>query len=275
MGTLANSLFQGLMGWIRSLSAEVWNTIQSPEGTTLLSWLGQHWKGIALILCLIGMAADVTVYLFRWQPYRVWQSRRERRRRKRAEKGREAPEEAREDGRQTPFPLRRAEEGFDAETISGFTEERAAAPYEPNAAPWQEEAGLGGLTGGAYPAAGPEEEDAGRFPAEEKYRTAEEPDAGAWDVYRRPAARYVESSYSAEAEEAEISAWRGAEAEAQDTPENMTAKFDQALRPRRRRRVREILTDSLEENAPAPEDLIDRREAYRKPVYPRSWQEEN
>ena len=71
MGTLANSLFRALLGWIRTLSAEIWNTFSSPEGTTLLSWLGAHWKGLAVLMCLAGLAVDLIVYLFRWQPYRV------------------------------------------------------------------------------------------------------------------------------------------------------------------------------------------------------------
>ena len=76
MGTLANSLFLALLGWIRTLSAEIWNTLFSPGRTTLLSWLGEHWKGLALALCAAGLTVDLIVYLFRWQPYRVWMSRR-------------------------------------------------------------------------------------------------------------------------------------------------------------------------------------------------------
>ena len=74
MGTLANTLFQVMLGWIRSLSAEIWNTVSSPEGSTFFAWVGKHWIVLTVILCLLGLAADLIVYLFRWQPYRVWRS---------------------------------------------------------------------------------------------------------------------------------------------------------------------------------------------------------
>ena len=83
MGTLANILFQTLMGWIRTLSLDVWSTISSPEGTTFLGWIGAHWKGLvadALLFSLsvaVGLTPemiDLAVYLMRWQPIRVWRS---------------------------------------------------------------------------------------------------------------------------------------------------------------------------------------------------------
>ncbi len=74
MGTLANSVFQLALGWIRALSVEIWNTASAPEGTTLIGWIGDHWLPVAAILCGAGLVIDLTVYLFRWQPYRVWAS---------------------------------------------------------------------------------------------------------------------------------------------------------------------------------------------------------
>ena len=74
MGTLANSLFQSLLGWIRALSAQIWMTFTSPDSSTLLSWIGEHWKGLTVALCAAGLILDLVIYLFRWQPYRAWRS---------------------------------------------------------------------------------------------------------------------------------------------------------------------------------------------------------
>ena len=74
MGTLASSLFRVTMGWVRTLIQEIWNTVSQTNHETLISWIGGHWKMLALILCIIGLATDLAVYLFRWQPYRVWRS---------------------------------------------------------------------------------------------------------------------------------------------------------------------------------------------------------
>ncbi len=88
MDALAKSAFLSMLGWIRSLSSEIWRTVSSPEGTTALGWIGRNWKLIAILLCAAGLTADLVVYLIRWQPYRVWSSffRRIRRRDERMEK---------------------------------------------------------------------------------------------------------------------------------------------------------------------------------------------
>ena len=82
MGTLANSFFQLLLSWIRILCAEIWNAVSSKNGSALVNWIGKNWLTAAIFLCLAGMAVDLIVYLFRWQPYRVWKSRKLQRKRK-------------------------------------------------------------------------------------------------------------------------------------------------------------------------------------------------
>ncbi|MBQ3705551.1 MAG: hypothetical protein II888_03780 [Clostridia bacterium] len=74
MGTLANSLFRTMLGWLRTLSAEVWSAFSSQEGSSLLGWIGNNWKLIALVLCVFGAVTDLIVYLIRWRPMRVWRS---------------------------------------------------------------------------------------------------------------------------------------------------------------------------------------------------------
>ncbi len=53
----------------------------------------------------------------------------------------------------------------------------------------------------------------------------------------------------------------------------VTARFEQAIRPRKRRaRANAIFSDEATvQEVQAPQELIDRREAYHRPIYPRSW----
>ena len=73
MGTIANTIFQTLLGWVRTLTAEIWH-MATTKSDTILGWIGSNWLGAAMVLCAVGVAVDLTVYLFRWQPYRVWKS---------------------------------------------------------------------------------------------------------------------------------------------------------------------------------------------------------
>ena len=40
----------------------------------MLKWIGQHWIVLAAILCIIGLVVDLSVYIIRWKPFRVWRS---------------------------------------------------------------------------------------------------------------------------------------------------------------------------------------------------------
>ena len=64
MGTLGNSIFRSMLGWIRTVSVEIWNTLSSGDGETMFQWIGAHWKIMAAVICLIGLAVDLVVYLF-------------------------------------------------------------------------------------------------------------------------------------------------------------------------------------------------------------------
>lgn len=200
MGTLANSIFQAMLGWVRSLSAQVWTTASSPESGTFLRWIGENWKLLAAGLCLVGMALDLIIYLFRWQPYRAWRSFFRRRRLAREE-----------------------EEAFQEEEIDPQYD-YMQAEAEPN----RRENHSTPLTG----------------PGDEFTRATEE------DAWSRPA-----------------EAWE------RPQPERTTAAFEQAILPRKRRRVAQLLAEDAGETA-TPDQLIDQYAAYRRPVYPRSWKAE-
>ncbi len=230
MGSFANSLFQFLLGWIRILLSSLWDTATSPSTGSLLRWVGDHWLALFIGVCVLGVLADLAVYMFRWRPYRVWASflRRRRRRKEARERGEPGyipgdevlPEEAYEamDASEVSYPAKgenRARPGNGVEYRSAWTWDGPSALQE---------------------------------------NGSEENGSGRRGYFAAP----------------EISPEAGGE-------EEMTARFEQAIRPRRRRaRVKEIFSEEGQQaEYTAPQELIDRREAYHRPVYPRNWKGNN
>ena len=72
MGQFANSLFSMLLGWVQAAASWLWGLFADPDGGGFLRWVLDHWLALVLLLCIAGVAVDFVVYLFRWQPYRVW-----------------------------------------------------------------------------------------------------------------------------------------------------------------------------------------------------------
>ena len=77
MGTLADSLFNLLMGWVRALVNAI-GALFTTDHTTLLEFLGKNWVLIVVVILAAGLAIDWLVWLIRWQPYHLW-ARRARR----------------------------------------------------------------------------------------------------------------------------------------------------------------------------------------------------
>lgn len=74
MGSFANTLFRILLGWLQGLVSMIWSALTAKDGKSFLSFIGENWLLITLILCATGLIADFAVYLFRWKPYKVWQT---------------------------------------------------------------------------------------------------------------------------------------------------------------------------------------------------------
>lgn len=74
MGSFANSVFSVLLGWIRTAVNEFWNMLSSGEGGGMLTWIGENWKALTLLLCVIGIVVDTIVHVIRWRPLQVWAS---------------------------------------------------------------------------------------------------------------------------------------------------------------------------------------------------------
>lgn len=74
MNTFANSLFSFFFGWARALIESVWNAAADGRFSGFLSWLGDHWLILALVMCLGGTALDFLIWFIRWRPYLAWRS---------------------------------------------------------------------------------------------------------------------------------------------------------------------------------------------------------
>ena len=90
------SVIESLLGWLRGIAQSLWGLFGGTGSGGLPGWLAANWKGLLILLCILGVALDLTVYLFRWKPYRVWNSfmrRRQERAFARQTRGEEWPEE--------------------------------------------------------------------------------------------------------------------------------------------------------------------------------------
>lgn len=72
MGSFSNTVFSILLGWIQSLVSIIWSAFTAKDGGGFFQFIGQNWIKITVLFCIIGVAADFMVYVFRWKPYKVW-----------------------------------------------------------------------------------------------------------------------------------------------------------------------------------------------------------
>lgn len=93
MGSFANTVFRLLLGWVRAFVQDTWAMLSGSEQSGFLKWFTNHWVGLFLVLCIIGVIVDLVVYLIRWQPYRVWKSFLVRNRKKRRPMQENEPDE--------------------------------------------------------------------------------------------------------------------------------------------------------------------------------------
>ena len=163
MGTLADSLFNVLMSWVRALVNSIW-ALFTTDHMTLLEFLGKNWVILVVIMLAAGLVMDWLVWLVRWKPYHLWARRvrrflhlpsheeeeeEERKQRKKAKRQPSAPveeaqwdeseeeqwlplEQPRLDARQEQEVMRQAESVPDAElgAYPGMKYGAQAAPRE-------------------------------------------------------------------------------------------------------------------------------------------------
>lgn len=131
MGQFAGTLFRLLLGWVQTAVSWLWNLVTNADVSAWLQWFLDNWLALLALLCIGGLLVDFLVYLFRWQPYRVWRSFLQRF--KGEDNAPDAPVER-------PVPVRRwvyADGSTQVEEITedGFqpnpTEEHLSAPIRP------------------------------------------------------------------------------------------------------------------------------------------------
>ena len=91
MGLFANTLFSVLLGWVQTAASWLWSIVTNTDVSAWLRWVLDNWLVLVILLCLVGAAADFVVYLFRWQPYRVWGKFLRRAKARKEEAAQEAP----------------------------------------------------------------------------------------------------------------------------------------------------------------------------------------
>ena len=294
MGSFANTLFTILLGWLQGAVSAVWSAFTSEKGNGFLTWIGDHWILLAGILCIIGLAADLGVYLVRWKPLKVWKSFLFRNRDEDGEmevrkKPAPAPKAyqrtfSRPDEDTFPEPAaEKSQERYETPDLSQWEAEPAAERPERQEIPEQPAM----VTGAGYvvPADSPY-----RRPAVKPEPIRPEP-VQTDRVFQRssgaPAAkslRDIQETVPAEDVRNRIPVQEelpsAGEIRRQEEPpySNVTEQPEPVqIRAKRRRRlnVSDLFSNPEEElqEFDAPQDVIDSRKAYREPVYPRGWKQ--
>lgn len=262
MGSFANTLFSLLLGWAQTLIAALWSTFTSGKAGGFLTWVGEHWIPLAVGLCLAGGLIDLIVYLVRWQPIRVWKSFFRRIR----AGGREAEE---------PEGTEEAEQAAESEGPERPAEMEDRTPGETAAAPAV--VPMVPIRADQLEAPIPK-----RIPAAQDRTASEESDELA--RWREPAA---DDRLAGESERVLVT--RAGYRVQEDSPYRRPTEPDiekqeqgqrnreferRILQSRRRRRITLFSDEEDGFSRPehvAPDELIDAREAYHQPVYPRKW----
>lgn len=246
MGSFANSLFKIMLGWLQGIVSAVWSAFTSEKGNSLFNWIGRNWILIAGALCVVGLAADLCVYIFRWKPFRVWKSF--------FSKDKEA-EETEEESRGSVHNeiVRKRIKASETDTVREPVQiERADPLQEPDFSKWQEK-------------------------TEEPRRTDIQPAEKPVTVTNAGYVIPEDSPYRRPAVKTPAQAMSGQYAGKKETTASGTDRNEpNPVAPRRRRRINvtELFTDPEEElrQFDAPQNVIDSRKAYREPVYPHGWQ---
>lgn len=69
----SSAIVDGMLGWLKGLANWVLRLFNlAGSGGSPLLWLSQNWLRLLIVLLVIGVAADILVWLVRWRPHWVW-----------------------------------------------------------------------------------------------------------------------------------------------------------------------------------------------------------
>ena len=293
MGSFANTLFQLMLGWMQGIVSSVWSAFTSENGGSFFTWLGNHWIPIVLVLCAAGLIADLTVYLVRWKPYRVWRSFFHR---GKETDGKTAPEG--QPARKGREPVRRNPDGTASRVIRGVLPERHAdvrpeGVHTGHVSPHPAQSDLSssdseslnpawhhaGLNTEAHPESLRPVQDPVKRKPDFSRRQQEEPVTGiptdkkTVPVTVTPAGYRVPADSPHRRPPAVPAAEEENEKEDFSTGKEMERSQQAIYRRRRRIHVSDLFSDPEEDlrTIDAPQQVIDSQKAYHAPVYPRGW----
>lgn len=295
MGSLANSIFRLMLGWIQGIAAALWSAFTSEKGGSVFAWFGKHWIPIAIVLCVIGLVSDLCVYLVRWKPFRRWfgflrhekVEEKEVRIRPVTRKETETVSVREEEAEQPAQPWRRRRTAEYAESTENghayIPSEHASMPETVNER-------------GYEPPVQPRNNRQPEYAAERKPErpgraesySADEPDFSKWQVKPAAAEQKVNEELPTPATVTKAgyhvpadSPYRRPEPKTEKEPivrqpeirEDTERQNPVTVGRRRRLRITDLFTDPEEElrQLEAPQNVIDSSKAYREPVYPRGW----
>ena len=308
MGSFANSLFTLMLGWLQSAASALWSALTNEGKGSFFQWIGRSWPVIVVILCVIGLAVDLGVYLLRWRPFKVWKSFFARMRHSKKIKNEYDDEEGEsgfdyEQDEYDPEPLPPMNPHYRRGHERGMRQEYyESAPLSPRELRNRQEADLN-----RWQEDEPEEEayipdeqpvitNAGySVPADSPYRRPAEPPFQQQPPARQNTDSNRRSPEEGYAEQAPVSLNYNTYQHApepdyrayqeQMPPMNVPPQYDmppeipeaRTMQRKRKRRlnVGELFSDREDDvfEFDAPQDLIDRNQAYHKPVYPRGWKQ--
>lgn len=295
MGSLANSIFRLMLGWIQGIAAALWSAFTSEKGGSVFAWFGKYWIPIAIVLCVIGLVSDLCVYLVRWKPFRRWfgflrhekVEEKEVRIRPVTRKETETVPVREEEAEQPVQPRRRRRTAEYAESTENrhayIPSEHASMPETVNERGYEPPVQPRNNRQPEYAA----ERNPERPGRAESY-SADEPDFSKWQVKPAAAEQKVNEELPTPATVTKAgyhvpadSPYRRPEPKTEKEPivrqpeirEDTERQNPVTVGRRRRLRITDLFTDPEEElrQLEAPQNVIDSSKAYREPVYPRGW----
>ena len=72
--SFADTVVNGMLSWLKGFANWVLRLfdLAGSGGVSPLEWLSEHWLQLLIVLLIVGVAADIIVWLIRWRPYWVW-----------------------------------------------------------------------------------------------------------------------------------------------------------------------------------------------------------
>ena len=72
--SFADTVVNGMLSWLKGFASWVLRLfdLAGSGGVSPLEWLSEHWLQLLVLLLILGVAADIIVWLFRWRPYWIW-----------------------------------------------------------------------------------------------------------------------------------------------------------------------------------------------------------